>query len=264
MGKRIYVAGSGKDLVFCVVESREDAQLALGPGLRVPDPDDMRLVWKMAKLDTMTSEQATAMMGVSRQTINNWWHKAGGDGVLPRWSDHREMARRQRIRDGIIRSGSSPTQIAKKLGTSIAHVKQLAQKMGVDLPRWQKRPTDEQLIELAKGKTWYELAEAAGMKLSSLRAYIYKNPDLSLAIAAVRKRSPSGKAGQGKIDVQKIRELRSLGYSAYRISQELRVEPMTIRHWFKRLAKEDAANDRARKQRAFEDFVAGRNGGYEY
>jgi len=264
MAKRIYVAGEGKDLVFCIVESREDAKITLGPSFRVPDPDDMRIVWRLAKLDSMTGEQATALLGVSRQTIHNWWHKAGGAGVLPRRSDHTELHRREKMRQVAMHSGESPTRIAKKLGTSIAHVKQMAQKMGVQLSNGQKRPSDEQLIELAKGRTWYELAEASGLQLSTLRTYIYKRPELSAAIAAVRKRSLSGKAGQGKIDVEKLRQLRSLGYSAYRISQELRVEPMTIRHWFKRLAKEDAANDRARNQQAFDDFVAGRRGGLEY
>jgi len=225
MPRRLYVAGSGKGLVFCLADNKEMAQITLGPGYRAPDPDDLRIVWRMAKLDEMSGEQAQQLLGISRQTLSNWWHKAGGKGVLRRRSDHQVEMRLQMIRDAIRENPkTSAARLSRKLGVAVATIKQVAQELGVQLRGVRKRPTDEELIELARGRTWREFADASEMKLSSLRAYIYANPELSRAIAEVRAPVKTGRTAHGKIDYKKVKELYFKGYSAYRISQELRVK----------------------------------------
>jgi len=262
MSRRLYVAGSGKGLVFCLADNKEAAQITLGPGYRAPDPDDLRIVWRMAKLDEMSGLQVQQMLGISRQTLSNWWHKAGGEGVLRRRSEHQVDARLQMIRDAIRENSTiSAAMLARKLGVAVVTIRQVAQELGVQLRRVRKRPTDEELIEMARGRTWRELADASEMTLSALRAYIYANPELSKAIAKVRAPVTTGRTAHGKIDYKKVKELYFKGYSAYRISQELRVEPMSVRHWLKKLAHEEALREKARNERPAPDLMGSSFGG---
>lgn len=262
MAKRMYVAGSGKDLVYCVVASKQDAEMALGANFRSPDPDDLRVVWKMARLDEMSGAEIQATLGVSRQTVDNWWHKAGGEGVLLRRSEHIQLSRKQQMRE-LVKSNphESPSKLAKKLNTSVAMVNKVAREVGVKLTPSRRRPTDEELIKLATDKTWQEFADAVGLRLSTLRTYVYARPELSQAIAQVRRRESSGHNAHGKIDVEKVKALRSKGYSAYRIAQELRVEPMSVRHWLKKMAQEESARDKARNARPPPDLMGSCFGG---
>lgn len=261
MPRRMYVAGEGESLRFCIVESPQDAALQLGATYRLPDPDDIRQVWNMAKLGELSGAEIREKYGVSRQTIDNWWRKAGGAG-LTRRLDKKTQERKERVRETLIKMpGKRATVIARSAGVSVSTVREVAQEMGVEIPKWQRRPNDQELVQIAKGKTWMEFADAVGLKLSTLRAYIYAKPKLSKAISKVRAQAPSAPAG-GKIDPQKVWQMYQEGMSAYKIAQVFKVEQMSVRHWIKRMAQEHA-NDKASDERTTPDAVAGSGGGVE-
>lgn len=261
MPRRLYVAGEGAGLVFCIAPNAEEAALTLGPSRRLPDPDDLRAVWNMARLGEMSGEEIREKYGVSRQTVDNWWRKAGGAG-LPRRSDHKAQDRQERVKSTLLRlKDKRITVIAREANTSIEVVRDMAQQLGLSVPKWHRRPSDKELVEIAKGKTWMEFADAVGLKLSTLRAYIYARPKLSQQISKVRA-SATKKIPGKKIDTQKVMQLHKEGYSAYKIAQLLKVEQMSVRHWIHKL-REEGSHDQARDERAVADAVAGSNGGAE-
>lgn len=237
MARRLYVAGSGKDLIYCTAETNEEAQLALGPGYRFPDPDDIRRVWELGKLDQMSSAEVYERLGVRRQTVDYWFRKAGGN--LPRRRERLVQEREERIRELFMdrKRRRTATEIARLAGAAISTVRVLAKKFNVKLSTGHKRPSDDELVRLATGKTWPELAAATGLRLSSLRSYIYARPELSARIAAVRKARPSGRESHGKVDPKKLAKLANKGLSAYAISLQLGVEQMVIRYWMRKLAQ---------------------------
>lgn len=261
MSRRLYVAGEGDSLIYCTAASAEDARLTLGPACRTPDPDDLRVVWRMAKMESLSKDEIREKFGVSRQTVDNWWRRAGGAGQLPRRSEFRARDRVARIQKGILSMPEKgATLVARSLGTTAESVREVASAIGVKLPTWKKRPSDRELVEIAKGKTWLEFADAVGLKLATLRNYIYARPKLSRAIRKVRAPLESGSRAHGKISPEKVIELHSEGHSAYRISQILRVEQMAVRHWLKRLSPE-GSDAHANDQGATASSVAGRHGG---
>ena len=261
MARRLYVAGEGEALTYCTAPSLEEARVLLGQNCRTPDPDDLRMVWRLAKLDSLAGVELRERFGVSRQTVTNWWRKAGGEGQLSRRSEYKARERVTRIQNQILTMPEKPvSQVARAVGTTADTVREVASAIGVKLPTWRRRPSDKQLIELARGKTWFEFADAVGLKLATLRTYIYARPKLSRAIRKVRAPLASGGRAHGKIEPEKIVALHNEGHSAYRIAQILRIEQMSVRHWLKRKAQEDS-HGRADDAAATASSVAGSDGG---
>jgi len=255
MARRLYVYGVGDSMIYCTASSREEAQAQLGVDVRCPDPDDARNFWRLARVSELTGQEIREQFGVSRQTICNWWKKAGG-GDLPRRADHLEQQRLNKLRGVLLSSPpTSASQVARQVNVSVSMVKQLAGEMGVSLAQWQKRPSDAELIEMAKGRTWLEFADAVGLKLSTLRTYIYARPELSEAIRKVREPARTGVHAHGKLDKEKVLQLRKEGHSVYMIAQILRVEQMSVRHLIRRLAQE-AADDSSSHKRKTASSVA--------
>lgn len=271
MARRLYVAYQGDDLTYCTAESIAEAREILGIMARTPDPDDLRIVWKLAKLDTLSSAKVRELFGVSRQTVDNWWRKAGGKtskGELRRRSERVNMEREARIRQVLHKLKRAnqrivATDVAKMANTSLDMVRHVADKMQLELSSWHRRPSDAELIELAKGKTWPELAAATGLRLSTLRSYIYARPELSKAIREVRAARTCGPKSHGKIDPEKLRRLHSKGLSAYAISVQLGVENMVVRYWIKKLALGGPNEPHASNRRTARHAVGSSDGGIE-
>lgn len=236
MAKRLYVAGHGQDLVFCVAADMEEGKLTLGPTCRLPDPDDIRVVWELGKFGQLSSAELLTRYGVRRQTVDYWYHKAGGD--LLRRRTFLDTVRLDRVKELVLdkRKKRSATQIARCTNTSTTTVREIAKRYRVKLPSTLKRPSDDKLVELANGRTWPELAEAAGMRLASLRSYVYSNPELAARIREVRKAQPCGPQSHGKVNRKKLVHLANKGLSAYAISVQLGVEHMVVRYWMRKLA----------------------------
>lgn len=233
---RLYVAGAGRFLRYCTATCRTEAIKELGEigEVRVADPDDLRAVWKLAKLETLPYAEIEARFKVGRQTVLNWRKRAGGD--LPRRSDVVAQDRHERIKSALTKHKRTTIwHLSKLAGVSTSKVREVAEELGVPLRTARKRPSDAELIELAKGRTWPEFAEASGLKLATLRTYIYSRPELSQAIRKVRKDGRPGNCGKKKVSAPKIRALHKKGLTAYAISQRLGVEQMAVRYWFRKL-----------------------------
>lgn len=259
---RLYVSGPKDALKWAIAPFLEEAADTLGPDTRVPDPDDIRVFWQTSGIADMTDAERLEKFNVSRQTVHNWRAK-GGDDLLRR-SERIAIERDARIRQILTTTPNISSSIAAAHAqTRAQNVIRIAREMGITLAKNRKMPPNDELVKIAAGKTWREIADAVGLRLSSLRTYIYKDKALSEAIRAVRKAAPIGSKAHGKIPVQKIQAMGKRGVTAYLIAETLKVEYMTVRACLKRLEKEqeNANQKRTRKQRATGNPVAGSDGG---
>lgn len=263
MARRLFVTGEGESLTYCIAETREEAHVALNGYARIPDSDDIRIIWSMARLDQMSFAEIQDRFGVCRQTVDYWFRKAGGD--LKRRSDFLAQKREERVKELLHdrTKKRSVTSIAKNAGTSTTVVKEMADKLGVALKPARRRLTDDELVEMARGKTWPEFAEAVGLRLATLRTYVYSRPGLSERIREVRVKRTSGTAAHGKVEPKKLQMLHNKGMSAYAIALEFGVEQMVIRYWLRKLAQKETANAPTRKRRAADNAVGSSDGGAE-
>lgn len=235
---RLYVAGYGAHMVYTLANSFKLAVETLGAGTRVPDSDDIRNFWKISNIASLTEKERMEKFGVSRQALHYWRRKGGTDLVCR--ADYDRLEREKRVLQVLTEHpGASAKEIAGIAKTSIALVRRVADANNIKLFTLRRMPTDEQLIELAAGKTWRELADAVGMRLACLRNYVYKNKALSEQIRKVRKPAPTGiKAALNKVDLKKVRQMGQKGMTAYAIAEALKVEQMTIRAHLMRWGKE--------------------------
>lgn len=260
--RRLYVIGQGATFRYCTADGFGEARTILGPTCRRPDPDDIRMVWKQAKIDTMSRAEMRQHFGVSHQAVQNWWRKAGSD--LPRRYQHHQEQKDARLKAALVKhKGKCATLIAKAAGCSVAAVRRKAAELGITLPSWRRRPSDAELVKIAEGKTWPEFAEAVGLRMSTLRAYVYARPKLSARIAEVRAMRKTGKHSTKRVDPKKVRRLHKRGLSAYAISLKLGVEHMAIRYWIKRLALGGPNGTATRNGRQAVASVGGSDGGAE-
>lgn len=261
--RRLYVAGHGDQMTYCTAHSFEDAKLTLGDGCRRPDPDDIRQFWKLAKMESLSFAEVKERFGVSRQTVDGWWRKAGGAG-LPRRRERIEQDRAARVRTALLKNkGKAASRIAQIANASVEDVREMAAKLNISLPAWHRRPSDDEMVEIAKGKTWPEFAAAVGLRVSTLRAYVYARPELSARLREVRVSRRTGTAAPTRIDPLKVKRLHKKGLSAYAISLKLGVEQMAVRYWIQKLALGGEHDPKARDRRTAGDAVGSSDGGTE-
>lgn len=271
MSRRLYVAHEGDARIFCMASTYAEARGILGEECRSPNSDDVRAFWKFAKLETLSSAEIRQRFGVSRQTVDNWWRKAGGNvfgARLPRRSDQVSVDREARVREILhqLKKRKQPivaTEVARKAHVSLDFARHVADKCKIPLASWHRRPTDDELVEIAKGKTWPEMAEAVGLRLSTLRTYVYARPELSARIREVRKSRPCGPSSHGKVDPKKVMRLHKKGLSAYAISLQLGVEQMVVRYWITKQARGDAHAKDSNDHGPVSHAVGRSNGGTE-
>lgn len=246
---RLYVIGRGTCINWVTAKSLAEAKEKLGPDARVADDDDCRYVYTKERFWEWDGSRFKQELGCSRQTVHNWRKRGGGD--IPTRTLMREASRNQRIRKVLAESPSeelTPRTIATEAKSNDRNVKAYAKRAGIKLGVWRKRPSDEQLVELQRDRTWWELAEVVGLKLSTLRLYIYARPELAAAMKAVRKPVDTGKQSQGKLPLHKIREMHNKGLTAHQIAESLHIEQMSVRYWLRKWKKEEEANDQTDEQ----------------
>jgi DNA-directed RNA polymerase specialized sigma24 family protein len=230
--RRLWCVGEGESW-RCVAETREAAELALGGPVRSATPDDCRRLWLDLQLYKKPVREVATMFGVSRQAIDIWRAKGGDD--LPRRCEVMQDDVDARILP-LLDSSKCITQLAAETGETVHLLRAVARRHDVRLASGTtKKPSDDEIIRLAEGRTWRELAAACGVHLATLRNYVYARPSLSAQVTARIRRQPSGPAAHGKVDGDVVRRMVAEGASVYAIAQHLQVEQMTIRHWFKKL-----------------------------
>jgi transposase-like protein len=230
--RRLWCAGEG-DSWRCVAETRAAAELALGGPVRSATPDDCRRLWLDLRLYEKPVREVATMFGVTRQAIDIWRAKGGDD--LPRRCDSMHDEVDARILP-LLDATKCATQLAAETGETLYLISTVARRHGIVLKSGTtKKPPDEEIIRLAKGRTWRELALVCGVQLNTLRNHVYARPHLSAQVAANIRRQTSGPASHGKVDLAVLRQLVADGCSVYAIAQRLNVEQMTIRHWLTKL-----------------------------
>lgn len=258
---RLYVTGKGVLIEWTITNSLKEAREKLGEEARVATDEDCRYVYTKARFWEIPSDQIRERLGVSRQAVDGWRKRGGMD--IPTRTQVRESTRNKRIREVLAKKEKiSARDLAITANVNYKKVKDYAERAGLELTKWKRRPSDEELIEMQRGRTWRELADALGLRLSTLRTYIYRNKALSAALAAVRKKALTGKPAQKTLDTAAIRALYDKGMTPYMISETLKVEQMSVRYWTRRWKKEEeAANDKARNKRKAARPVEGSNAG---
>ena len=230
--RRLWCVGEGESWRF-VVETRAAAELVLGGPVRSATPDDCRRLWLDLRLHEKPVREVATMFGVTRQAIDIWRAKGGDD--LPRRCETMHDDVDERILP-LLDPSKCITQLAAETGETAYLLRTVARRHGIRfVSGTTKKPSDEEIIRLAEGRTWRELAAACGVHLATLRNYVYARPELSAQVVARVRRQSRGPASHGKVDVDTVRRMASEGCSIYAIAQHMQVEQMTVRHWFKKL-----------------------------
>jgi transcriptional regulator with XRE-family HTH domain len=184
-------------------------------------------------LHEKTGKQLEALFGVTRQAIDIWRAK-GGDDLLRRSDALVDEADARLL--PLLNTDKSATELALETGESVYTLRLVAKRNGIRLRNGvAKKPTDEEIIRLAEGRTWRELATVCHITLPTLRNYVYARPTLSAQVCARITRQTNGPASHGKVDPEEILRLHTQGLSRYAIAERLGVEQMTITHWLKKL-----------------------------
>jgi transposase len=232
--KRLFCTGDGPDFRYGMFPSKADAAASFNSPARTPDSDDIRRVWQENKLHEKTPEEIRALFGITRQALSLWRIKAGVD--LPNYRQHTNDQAKAKVRE-VFDPTWTAAALAELTGTTIKIVKEVAAERGVNLPKGsEKKPSDDEIIRLADGKNWRELAKACNVAVATLQHYVYAKPELAQALRARMDREQTGAPSHGSMyDVDKMLELYQSGSSAYQIAQHFEVQPMTIIYWLKKL-----------------------------
>lgn len=156
----------------------------LSPTARVATDSDLADYWQVEELDRRTMSELVEYLGVSRQTVCNWRDRAGAFVPL--------LQRDVSLTIGsLLRSGASIRQVAATVQRHPATVRRIARRLEIK-PRAEPRKIgDDDLVQLATGRTWAQLAEAVGRSISTLRTRIYSDPPLARRMRAVMVRGGS-------------------------------------------------------------------------
>lgn len=238
---RLYCVGEGASFRYGMFSSRAEAEKTLGTPMRTPDSDDIRRVWLENKLHEKTPDEIRRLFGITRQAVSLWRQKAGED--LPNYREHASQQMRDKAHAGFDEMLSA-AEMVEKLGIPENYIREEALARGVTLlKRNKKKPSDDEIVELAKGRTWRELAEACNVTMSTLRNYVYARPELSRRISAVVVYEPTGAHAHGRMDVDRLLELHAQGLSVYRMAAELGVQAMSVIYWLKKLEVYEGQHD---------------------
>jgi transposase len=178
--RRLYRDDDGE---FLLAATLADARRE-SPGARVAVDDDVRDYWREAKLGEQSARQVASALGVSPQTVANWRARAG----VPR--------RRSRCDLGLtvaslLASGATAEQAAQAVQRHPATVRRIAKAAGLKPSRVSRKLTDDELVQVAAGRTWAQLAEVTGRAISTLRTRVYSDPTLARRLRAVMIRGGS-------------------------------------------------------------------------
>lgn len=240
---KLFCSGAGSSFQHGMFESKVQARQILGVEAHLPDPDELRHIWMSEKLYELNTGEIEAKLGVSRQAVSQWRKKAGLD--LPRLTDHQRELRHDRIR-AALSGDKTAKEIASELGTTAKEVKFVAAQQGVTLrDKSHKKPTDEEIIRLAVGKTWRELAEVCNVSLYTLRNYVYADPDLRKKVCGNLVSEQMGAPTHGRVDVDEMLRMYGEGASPFKIAAHFGTQPMSIIYWLKKLGIYRGANEKA-------------------
>lgn len=231
--KKMFCVGAGDLFRYALACTKKEAESILGVGAHRPSSDELRRIWVDNRLHERTPATIKSELGISRQALWAWRQRVATD--LPKHREFASIQRQQRIAQHIDQS-KSITLLASEIGVSPNLIRKFAGENNISIVnRARKKPDDVTIIQLAKGRTWKQLADACGITLGTLRNYVYQRPQLSQEIRKYITYETSGAPAHGKLDIDRMTDMHAKGISAYAISLELGVHQMTVAYWFKKL-----------------------------
>lgn len=185
-GRRLFVADGVSGRVYVLASTTVAARLLEPTAVAASNAQVGDFLRDVA--DVPTSELASRFR-VSRQTIHHWRRRAAIKSPPP--SSRVDTVA---ILDQL-RAGASVLSVSRSSGWSESTIRRVARTARVRPAPVNPYPTAEELVELARGKTWTDLAAALGRCLKTVRAWIYARPNLARSVRAVMvRRAPERRA----------------------------------------------------------------------
>jgi len=265
VARRLYVSGIRKNLKFCVAQIAAEAEKILGEPCRTPDSDDIRTFWHKSGISRMTLDECIEKFGVTRQTIHNWRIKGGVDlRHAPAPAKAKTVMAVSESLDSL--THLSLSEVASMLNMPISAVFRIAKRRGITFARRPTVPPDDELVALAAGKSWCELADLIGCGggAESLRGMLYrKRRQVIPRLQEVMRHTttvPPTVLSQRK---RKIAELGKKGFTVYAISKQVSCDRKTVKTCLQKAGKErpDEFYPPFGNKRAPSEPVDGSNGG---
>lgn len=192
-GRRLFVSDGVSGRNYVLAETTLAARL-LEPGAVAASDAQVRDF--LSELGDESTSELVRRLRVSRQTLHHWRRRAGLRSAPAPTRGLLSLARDRAILDAI-RDGASVVEAARAAGCSESTVRRIARAANVKPAPLNPYPADAELVELARGKTWTDLAAALGRRETAARAWIYARPKLARAVRAVMvRRAPEGKGSK--------------------------------------------------------------------
>ena len=190
-GRRLFVAHRLDGRTFVLAASLREA-FTLDAGVRPVSDEEVSEF--LAEFATGTTGETCRALDVSRQTLHLWRKRAGVPA--PPVSVSRRIEPESVV--ALLRGGASVEETAARSRCHVSTVRRMAREAGVALPPRPEYPPDAELLALAAGRTWQELAAALGRRTTAARAYVYARPELARALRAVMARKAPGRSSDAQ------------------------------------------------------------------
>lgn len=176
---------------FFLARNKQEAR-DLNPNAHAATDVDFRNFWIQKGLGQKPIREACAELGVSHQTVCNWYKRAcaapstdGHDITVDRLNRHKGTKRKAIVE--AVRGGADLDAVSLEFNVAKSTVIQYCRLEKLSLSKRGPKLSDDKIVELANGHTWNELAESTGRSVATLRNRIYRNKDLALAVRNVMK-----------------------------------------------------------------------------
>lgn len=177
--RRLFVS-DGSPPVFFIDSSMPEAACRYS-NARPANDDDIRAWWTLEGLDDQTTEDACRRLRVKRQTLALWRRRAGR-----RSKPRLDLALIERaVAD--VATGRTIEAVARELGIRYDTLRRKVRAAGIVVRR--EPISDDDLVRLAAGRSWSELAAVVKYHPATLQRRVYKNSDLAARMRAVMVRS---------------------------------------------------------------------------
>lgn len=187
--RRLYVSTMNGATTFWVDSSVANASLRFADA-RPASGTDMLAWWELEKIESLPVDEACRAYGVSRQTYHAWRRKAGVS------MKRRPPASAEKLREAGLRvvAGGDVAEAARSVGLAKDTLIRKLRRLGFSIvtPR-AVMPSDDDLVALATGRSWAELAAVVQRSVGHLHRRVYGNKDLAQRVRAVMLRSNSAK-----------------------------------------------------------------------
>jgi len=175
-GRRLF-AVKKRPRAFVLAGTTSEAK-ALEPTAEPASPADVARFLELYVSGRQTAD-VTKELGISRQALHVWKGRAGAD-LDPAPSIRQLVVER-------VKRGETAQEIGSALNRTRETICRIARQAGVPVKR-NGYPTYAEMIAMATGRTWSDLAAMLKRNLRTIRGYVYARPNLARELRAVMRR----------------------------------------------------------------------------